>query len=184
MRVIRTEIFFDNVSHIGGGARRSARDNPGIGVAFFGGRVLDDFLSSMLLPDPQMVPKHDLRTVEKFLDLSLRGVESSLRYTYSKYLLEPIRNPEQVRLLLNAEIVVEESPPHWEIFKALVSKSPSIAIGTYAGMELAGSMPQLMVLTIPFGIIAVSSAVGISKALEAGLNKKVARVLGQRRQRQ
>lgn len=98
-------------------------------------------------------------------------------------MVEPVRNPEQVHFLLNAEIVVEESPPHWELLKGLVAKSPSIAIGTYAGMELAGSMPQLMILTIPFGMIVVSSAVGISTALEVGLNKKVGRLLGNPRRR-
>jgi hypothetical protein len=58
-------------------------------------------------------------------------------------------------------------------FQSLVTKAPGIAIGTFSGIQAAGDLSPLMLLTVPGGILVVSSAIGISKALERGLNKKV-----------
>lgn len=183
MRVIRTELFFSGVRDVGNGASRAAKENPGIGIAFFGGESRPQLSLNFLLSSSLRVSHDDEATIERFLDLSLRGVEYSFRFPHSKYLRENVRNRDEVRFLFEANIVVEESPPHWEIFKTLVTKSPGVAIGTYAGIELAGSNPELMIVTIPMGIMAVSSAIGISKALERGLNKKVEQLLDRTRRR-
>jgi hypothetical protein len=180
MRVIRTEMYFSEVRAIAAGANRLARENPGIGVAYFGGRVLDFEQIGSLLAEPRPIRRRDDSSIGRFLDLSLRGTERSFRSPSSKYLKGEIKSADIVDFLYEANIVVEESPPVWESFKSLVSKSPGIGIGTYVGMELAGSNPQLMIITVPMGIVVVSSAIGISKALEKGLNQKVEQMFKQR----
>jgi hypothetical protein len=84
---------------------------------------------------------------------------------------------------LAANIVIEQSPPDWALLKDLIKKSPGVAIGTYIGMQAAGQYPQLMYITVPAGIMVVSSAIGISKALAKGLNKKVEALLTSRNRR-
>src|SRR5262249_54162867 len=75
--------------------------------------------------------------------------------------------------ILQQEIVLERSPPFTLPLQSIMSKAPGIAIGTYVGLQAAGSEPLLMLITVPGGILAVSSAIGISKALERGLHKAV-----------
>ena len=74
---------------------------------------------------------------------------------------------------MDADIVIEQSPPSWQTFKAPASKSPGIGIGTFIGFQWAGTHPELMIITVPIGILVVSSAIGVSEALKKGLNKKV-----------
>lgn len=183
MRVIRTEMYFDNVHGIGEGALKAARMNPGVGVAFFGGDVPPQFPARLLLSAAVDIEPGDERTIHKYIDLSIRGVEKSFGHFSSRYRRGAIQNHDIIEYILNAGIVVEESPPALQTLKSILSKSPGIAIGTYVGMELAGSNPELMVLTVPFGIIIVGSAIGVSKGLERGLNKKIESFLTKRHMR-
>jgi hypothetical protein len=38
---------------------------------------------------------------------------------------------------------------------------------------MASTHTELMIITVPIGIVVVSSAIGVSEALKKGLNKKV-----------
>jgi hypothetical protein len=174
MRVIRTEMFFDQIS-TGSRASDAAKANPGVSVAFFGGAIeRQPVLVELLFSRRQFVTSNNDPNIGKFLDFSLRGIENSFRFQSSRYLREGLRHQEEVRYILDANIVIEESPPHWETLKALLAKSSGVAIGTYAGIELAASNPELMIFTNPAGIVVVGSAIGVSKALAKGLNKKIA----------
>jgi hypothetical protein len=121
--------------------------------------------------------------VRKFLDLALRGTERSFELPHSAYARDEVRNPEIVDFVLKANIVVERNPAELEAFKTLLSKSPGIGVGTFVGYHPAGPNPELMIFTVPLGIIIVSSAIGIGKAFEKGLNKKVEGLFGERRRR-
>lgn len=78
---------------------------------------------------------------------------------------------------MDGAIVVENSPPEAVTFRSLLAKAPGVAIGTLVGMKAAGDMPTLMLLTVLTGIVVCSSAIGVSKALEKGLNKAVEKLL-------
>jgi hypothetical protein len=173
MRIIRTEMYFDDVESIGPGVRKAARLNPGVGIAFFDVKPPPDFSFSRILKKPVVYSEPRDREVRRFLDLCIRGNERSYGRPYSKYWATDVHNVAIVDFLMDANIVVEQSPPSWEQLKTLVSKSPGIGIGTYVGFELAGSHTELMIITVPIGIIVVSSAIGVSEALKKGLNKKV-----------
>ncbi len=173
MRVIRTEMFFENVEDIGPGVSKAARMNPGVAVAFLDVKPTSNFPFSSLLKEPIVYDSPNEREMRRFLDLAVRGNERSYGRPYSKYWRDDVRNSAIVDSIMNANIVVEESPPSWEQLKALVSKSPAIGIGTFVGFQWAGTHPELMILTVPIGIVVVSSAIGISEALKKGLNKKV-----------
>jgi hypothetical protein len=90
---------------------------------------------------------------------------------------EDISNLHFVSAALNAPIVIEQSPPTTIPLGTLIAKAPGIAIGTFIGMQVAGDATYLMFVTVPGGILVVSSAIGISKALEQGLNRLVARLM-------
>ena len=175
MRVIRTEMFFDShdVESIGPGVGKAARINPGVAVAFMNLATPTKFPFGSILKEPVVYEHPNEREVRRFLDLAIRGNERSFGRRYSKYWADDVHNPAIVDFLMTANIVVEESPPTWEQLKALVSKSPATGIGTFVGFELAGAHPELMIITVPIGIVVVSSAIGVSEALKKGLNKKV-----------
>lgn len=173
MRVIRTEIFFDEIMEVGAGATKSATLNPGVGIAFLQVKPTISFRFDSILEKPIVYSAPNEREVRRFLDLSVRGIERSYGRPYSKYWQDDVHNNSVVNYIMNANVVVEQSPPEWETFKALVSKSPGIGIGTFVGFQMAGPHTELMILTVPAGIIAVSSAIGVSEALKKGLNKKV-----------
>jgi hypothetical protein len=91
---------------------------------------------------------------------------------------DPSTHDHLVSAALNAQIIIERSPPISLSLGALLKKSPAVAIGTFIGIQAVSEdmAPYVMLATVPGGIIAVSSAIGISRALEQGLNKAVARV--------
>jgi hypothetical protein len=77
-----------------------------------------------------------------------------------------------------SNIVIEQSPPSHTTLKDIVeaarAKSP-LVLGAYLGY-IAGEPHSLMLfITVPLGMMVVSSAAGISKALDQGLNDVVKR---------
>jgi hypothetical protein len=173
MRIIRTEMFFEDIAGIGPGASKAAKLNPGIGVAFLNIRASASFPFSSILREPRLLEHSQTEEIRRFLDLAIRGNERSYGRPYSKYWTDDVHNGATVDFIMNANIVVEESPPTWQQFKSLVSKSRGIGIGTFVGFQLAGTHSELMIVTVPIGILVVSSAIGVSEALRKGLNKKV-----------
>jgi hypothetical protein len=74
---------------------------------------------------------------------------------------------------LEIEVVIERSPPIALPLSKLLAKAPGVAIGTFIGYQIGAEHPMIMLASVPGGILAVSSAIGISKALERGLHMKV-----------
>jgi hypothetical protein len=65
----------------------------------------------------------------------------------------------------------------------LLARGGPITIGTFIGLGAAIDHPLVAFVTVPAGIIIISSAVGIAKAFEAGLNKAISRLFEQKKQR-
>jgi hypothetical protein len=53
-----------------------------------------------------------------------------------------------------------------------------IIVGTFVGWEVAQPNAIMLFITVPAGIVAVSSAIGIGRALQNGLNKVLSRLFG------
>jgi hypothetical protein len=166
-------MYFEDVESIGPGVSKSARLNPGVGIAFFDVKPQPDFSFGRILKNPKIYSGTNEREVRRFLDLCVRGNERSYGRPYSKYWATEVHNTAIVNFLMEANIVVEQSPPSWDQLKSLVSKSPGIGIGAFVGFQMVGTHTELMIITVPIGIVVVSSAIGVSEALKKGLNKKV-----------
>ncbi len=167
MRVLRTEMYFPREQIVGlYSTRRAHAQNPGLGFAWL---HTDG--------DTRGIEEQLLRGEEAaviFLDAAIRGYP----FKFFEVLdLRPPANPEIVRYVMAADIVIENSPPQAITFRSLLAKAPGVAIGAFIGMQAAGDVPMLMLLTVPGGIVACSSAIGVSKALEKGLNKMVERLM-------
>jgi len=183
MRVIQTEFYFDpetvktSLSRrmvAPSGPRFKSTDNPGIAVAWFGlshgdplGMDPSDILSGVdsYLSDPKII--------SSFIDFSIRERRGVLRPSLLQNAF--IENPGIVDYVLNAEVVIERSPPSVDLLKNLVRSSPSVAIGSFIGAGSAHGNYPLMMLTVPLGIIVVGSAIGVSQGLRRGLNKSIER---------
>ena len=92
-----------------------------------------------------------------------------------------IKNPNVVDYLLEQPIVIERSPPVTVTLKGLVTKTNlPVWIGTYMGWLVAPEHSVLLFITVPGGIIVVSSATGLASALAAGLERSVKRLFKRR----
>jgi hypothetical protein len=180
MRVLRTEMYFPKEQIVDLYTfHTSHAENPGLGFAWLHTGGDTGGFDERLLEMPALF--RDEHVVEIFLDYVLRGYERRLPFqlfmqTYIGSRLPA--NPEMVASVMNGEIVIEGSPPQAITFRSLLAKAPAgVAIGTLVGMTAAGDVGMLALLTVPGGIIVCSSAIGISKALEKGLNKMVERLM-------
>jgi hypothetical protein len=170
MRVIRTELYFDEfeplelrLPSVG------APTNPGIAAAWFRGKT-PDFEEFQRF---NIIDKY--RTVEPDEAIVYLAAFMSGRLQLASW--EELPDLHYVSAALNAPIVIEQSPPTTIPLGTLLAKAPGIAIGTFIGMQAAGDATALMFVTVPGGILVVSSAIGISRALEQGLNRAVARLM-------
>ena len=186
MRVIRTEVYFDEKEirqwegeNVAG--ERYYHDNvrnPGIGVAFFRNYApfephevenLKEFK-----PISEVPPTKDY--FPSFIDLFIRDADES----HFRVRERPTRvvNKKLVEYILSQEIVIERSPPFSISLKGLIdSANVPVWIGTFIGIEAARwDAPALLLLTVPAGIIVVASARGIGRAMELGLNQLLKRL--------
>lgn len=189
MRVIRTEMYFEqpDVRGFGGYRRRppsgprSEEQQPGIAFAWFRTDAMIDRADienikafRPLRPEQPDFPNRN--QIRGLLDLFLRdGDEPEFLRIPRDDLLE---NPSIVDYLLDQEIVMEHSPPFSISLKGVLdSANTPIWIGTLVGFGAAPwDHPILLLLTVPGGIIAVSSARGIGRAMESGLQKAMKRL--------
>jgi hypothetical protein len=189
MRIIRTEMYFDEEQVRGYEPFRSrppregSGKNPGVAFLWIKGEVdgLPDIENSKdfePLPGRRAgQPDGEALTdqVRGILDLFIKdsGERDFLRIPSASRL----ENRALVDFILEQDIVMEHSPPFAISFKALLNtKNSPLWIGTYIGAEMAWDHPLLMILTVPSGIIVVSSALGIGTAMQAGLNKAIKRL--------
>ena len=74
-------------------------------------------------------------------------------------------------LLQSDSVIVCQSPPEQLSLQSLAKLASSVAMGAWVGTQAASALgqPILMFLTVPAGMLIISAASGISKALENGL---------------
>ena len=185
MRVLTTWMYFDRSQVREGEPRRfrgrpAEEIEPGIGVAWFAGETSN-----------LMEPIHNLKAFRP-----LRGhrereeplTEESLRNYVDLFLMDAdefefdrpersMKNEQIVEYLLDQPIVIERSPPFHITLRGLITATNlPIWIGTYMGWSVAPDHSVLLFITVPGGIIVVSSAIGLASALGAGLSTSVKRL--------
>ena len=181
MRVVTTSMYFeyDDVRGYQGYRRRlhlEDRDrNPGISLAWFAGDTAHppDFSNYKIFQSIEFPFRPDF--VKGALDLFVRDVhEPGFLQVPPDNLLE---NPRIIDFVFNEGIVIERSPPILISLKGLLNNTNSpLWIGSFAGSMAAWDHPMLLLITVPGGILAVSSAYGIATALQGGLNKAIKRL--------
>ena len=171
MRVIRTDTFFHKpvlefeISPLA----------KSISTAWFkdeGGGAAEFQLQPLLMPGHKIV-KSDDPEVQKFLALCLGHWVTGLNVDRGIFDKAPWFAADDLASAFSIEVVIEQSPPITLPLSKLLSKAPGVAIGTFIGYQIGAESPALMLLSVPGGILAVSSAIGIAKALERGLQNKV-----------
>jgi hypothetical protein len=155
--------------------RTSHARNPGLGFAWLHTDQPARGIDEQLLEERYFGRQEG--AVATFLDLAIRGYERSEIISQPNAYFGTTYNQGIVQSVMNGDIVIENSPPEAVTFRSLLAKAPGVAIGTMVGMKAAGDTSLLMLLTVPTGIVVCSSAIGVSKALEKGLNKAVEKVI-------
>jgi hypothetical protein len=88
-----------------------------------------------------------------------------------------IKSPDLVEYVLTQPIVIERSPPlHVSLKGILTTTNLPVWIGTYMGGSVVPEHSVLLFITVPGGIIIVSSAAGLASALSAGFSRSVKRL--------
>jgi hypothetical protein len=191
MRVLRTELYFIPVEwEERFGRKLSPFTNPAISAAWFRApqeistvhvlRALEEYthLSQLVLAseaDPLETSRNFFDRVlepENYLEPPKEGKRLVLNPAIGSELGKSGEGFAEA--VLDLEIVIEQSPPSLETLKSIIKKSPGVAIGTYIGFTAVGeSHPALLFAAVPMGIVVVGSAIGISRALERGLNHAI-----------
>lgn len=171
MRIIRTDTFFHKpVLEI-----EISPLAKSVSIAWFkdeGGSDAAFPLEHLLMPGFKTV-KSDDPEILKFLAFCLGYGVGNLYVDRSMFEKAPWLAGDDLVSALAIEVVVEQSPPIALPLSKLLSKAPGVAIGTFIGYQIGAESPALMLISVPGGILAVSSAIGIAKALERGLHNKV-----------
>jgi hypothetical protein len=179
MRVITTQMYFDP-SYVHW-KLNNPQKNPGVAAAWF---RLEDW------PDSAELRQNlEMRLKEEGLLVRLTDSSSSLGtfHDLTEIWIQDVQVNEALKLLqrptfdhlnehiakslLDSEIIFEQSPPAEKKLRELLKKSPGAVIGTFLGYNSVPPDHQLfMWLTIPAGIIVISSALGIGMGLYNGLS--------------
>ena len=181
MRILTTWMYFDS-SQISGETRfrprgRGEEAEPGIGVAWFRGDTTALMEISNLkifrsLPRSQNGALSE-EALRNYIDLFLMDAEE---YEFGSP-ERSLKNASVIDYILSEPIVIERSPPFHITLKGLLTTTNlPIWIGTYMGWNVAPEHSVLLFITVPGGIIVVSSATGLATAMAAGLSKSVKRL--------
>lgn len=186
MRALSTWMYFDRSQvtvepPFGRPRGRGEEPEPGIGVAWFGGDTSN------------LIPVSNLKIFRAFPGVENEALtEELLRSHIDLFLLDAdehefqrpersLKNPVVVDYVITQPIVIERSPPFHVTLKGLItSTNLPVWIGTYMGWSVAPEHSVLLFITVPGGIIVVSSATGLASALAAGLSKSVKRLFNGR----
>lgn len=182
MRVIRTEMYFDP-RDIEWDREEGIHANPGIAFAWFKeGESKDGSAlgfqtekNIQLLDDYQFISNFGPNPNPEIVTPFISHLVQDLRFGSEEFLNFPTSNRRIIQAVLESTIILENSPPEAVDFRRLLGKATSVSLGVYVGVQLAGAYPLLLIITIPTGIIVMGSAIGISKGLEAGLQKAIKR---------
>jgi hypothetical protein len=158
---------------------RGEEPEPGIGVAWFAGDTttlmspIDNLKIFQRLPRGEREEALSEQLLRNYTDLFLLDAEE---FDFDRP-ERSIKNPQIVDYILSQPVVIERSPPFTITLKGLLTTTNlPVWIGTYMGWSVAPEHSVLLFITIPGGIIIVSSAAGLANALSAGLSKSVKRL--------
>jgi hypothetical protein len=183
MRVLTTWMYFDRsqVNTDSTFRRPRGRDEDadlGIGVAWFGGDTprlgdIDNLKAFRRVPGLQREQSLTEEFLRQYLDLFL--MDAGEHEVYRSEL--PLKNPNTVDYILTQPIVIERSPPVHVTLKGMINATNlPVWIGSYVGWNVVPEHSILLLVTVPGGIIIVSSAAGLASALSAGLSSSVKRL--------
>jgi hypothetical protein len=177
MRVIRTDLYLDQRLGNYPFAPAISPIAKAISTAWFqsddkevkvSSGDLRDIIFSMTIPVP--------RKEAEFKEFLTECLQEGFRGRY----LEELgfrASEEEVEEAYKMEVVLERSPPVTMPLSQLMTQSPGIAIGTYVGLQIGPDHSPMMLVSVVGGILAVSSAIGVARALEKGLQDRVATLL-------
>jgi hypothetical protein len=182
MRILTTWMYFDSSQVTAGPPRRrrpgrGEEPEPGIGVAWCAG----DTTTLMSISTLKVFRPLPGREREEFNEEIFRSYLDAFLMDAEEYeFLRPersLKNPAIVDYILTQPIVIERSPPFHVNLKGLITTtSLPVWIGTYLGWSVVPDHSILLFITVPGGIIIVSSAAGLANALSSGLSSAVKRL--------
>jgi hypothetical protein len=105
-------------------------------------------------------------------------LDAGFQFTTRQLSQYPNDAEEFVRAVIFEDVVpFEESPLDLTSIAHLVQTASGVGIGAYAGFVVAGPTP-LLFIALPVGMLIGGSAAGIARALEAGLEYRILRLMG------
>ncbi len=187
MRVLTTWMYFDAAQVTAEPSWRERRrgrgeePEPGIGVAWCAG----DTTSLVSIDNLKVFRRLRGRGREEFSESVFRSYLDSFLMDAEEFeFLRPersLKNPAIVDYVLTQPIVIERSPPIHVTLKGLITATNlPVWIGTYMGWSVVPEHSVLLFVTVPGGIIIVSSAAGLANALSSGLSASVKRLFRKR----
>jgi len=181
MRVLTTWMYFDEVVGERRPRRRGRGEEPelGVGIAWFGGDTTGSMEISNLKDFRRLPGEHEFsqEALRNYIDLFVIDAEE---FEFDRP-ERSIKNERIVDHVLSEPFVIERSPPfHVTLKGMLTTTNLPIWIGTYMGWSVAPEHSVMLFITVPGGIIVVSSATGLASALAAGLSKSVKRLFNVR----
>ena len=191
MRVLTTWMYFDSSEVNSSGPfgprfpRRGPEQDldPGIGVAWYSGDTTSLVVPIHNIKAFRPLPGHDRNealnedALRNYVDLFLSDAQE---FEFER-LERSLKNERITEYVITQPIVIERSPPfHITLRGLLTSTNLPIWIGTYMGWSVVPDHSILLFITIPGGIIIVSSATGLALALSAGLSKSIRRLFNVR----
>jgi hypothetical protein len=134
-----------------------------------------------------MMPISNLKFLRELPEREREFSEEVLRRYIDAFLIDQeeyefrsersIRNGQVVDYVLKEPFVIERSPPiHLSLKGVLTNTNLPVWIGTYMGWSVAPDHSVLLFITVPGGIIVVSSATGLANALASGLSTSIKRL--------
>jgi hypothetical protein len=185
MRVISTWMYFDQSQiNLDSSSERRSRgrgEEPelGVGIGWFAGDT-----ANLMDPIHNLKFFRPLQGHEEQESLN----EQNLRNYTDLFLMDAgefdfdrpersMKNLDIVDYVISQPFIIERSPPiHLTLRGLITATNLPIWIGTYMGWSVVPDHSVLLFITVPGGIIIVSSAAGLANALGAGLSKSVKRL--------
>lgn len=173
---IKGDLFADRRNH---GPRRGEEPEAGIGIGWFPGDTADlsTPIHNVKLFRPLRRRESDeplnMDTLRTYIDLFILDADE-YHFTRPE---RSIKHEDLVEYVLSQPFVIERSPPVHVTLKGMINATNlPIWIGSYMGWHVVPDHSVLLFITVPGGIIIVSSAAGLANALSAGLSKTVKRL--------